>query len=93
MVNKISPEISKVAKTTRKRKASRTFPQPTNKKRFVEVIDGGLLGYVAITEEEMACASGSTENIDLCSEKEANTEPGNDKGKEKVVNENEKGEH
>ena len=92
MVNKISPEISKVAKTTRKRKASRTFPEPTNKKRFVEVIEGGLLGYIAITEEKMAGASGRTENIDLCSEKAANAEPGDDKGNEKVVNENEKGE-
>ena len=92
MVNKISPEVSKIKTKTRKSKAPKTFPQPTNKKQFVAVDNGGLVGYVAVTEEEMACASGSTENIDLCSETETNTEPGNDKGKEKVVNENEKGE-
>ena len=49
----------------------------------MEVIEGGLLGYVAITEEEMAGASGRTENIDLCSEKAANAEPGDEKGKQK----------
>ena len=92
MVNKISPEVSKIKLTTRKRKAHKTFPQPTSKKRFVAVDNGGLVGYMAVTEGEMACANGNTEDIDICSETEANTEPGDDKIKEKVMNENEKGE-
>ena len=91
MVNKISPEVSKIKLTTRKRKAHKTFPQPTSKKRFVAVDNGGLVGYMAVTEGEMACANGNTEDIDIC-ETEANTEPGEDKVKEKVVNENEIGE-
>ena len=92
MVNKTGPEVPKIAKTTRKRKSSRTYPEPANKKRFVEVIEGGLLGFVEITEGEMAGVSGVTEDIELSSDKTANAESASDKRNEKEVNESEKGE-
>ena len=66
MVNKTVSEVPKIAKTTRKRKFSKTSPDTTNKKRIVEVID--------VTEDKMAEANGLNKEVARGKDKEVDTE-------------------
>ena len=71
MVNKTDPEVPKIAKSTRKRKFSKTSPDTVNKRRIVEVID--------VTEDGMTEEHGLTEEVARGKDKAVDTETASDK--------------
>ena len=82
MVNKTVPEVPKIAKTTRKRKFSKTSPDTANKRRIDKVID--------VTEDEMAEENRLIEEVARGKDKAVDTETASDKENEREVDENEK---
>ena len=92
MVNKVSLGDDKIILSTRKRKAPKSFPQSTCKRRFLAVDNGcGLEGYLPIEEGDMACADGNTDDISIVAT-EMNNESDDKSAKEKRVTEKEMGE-